>query len=500
MPDAILESEEHVLTTLEKDGSRTWLKPKLAKGFFLSCRRAVAYFLIGIFTLLPLIYINGKQALFLDIAKREFTFFGFTFFPTDTLLLAIFGVGVLVSIFLFTSLIGRVWCGWACPQTVYMEFVFRPIERLIEGTVGRGGKPKGEISSGRLLLKYLIYLAVCFYLANTFLAYFVGSQTLLKWVQMSPFQNPVPFLIVSVVTFFMMYNFCFFREQLCILACPYGRFQSVLLDEQSMVICYDRNRGEPRGRLHKQLKKQGDKQDDMQGKGRENVSSTENPGLKVLSQDVPQKSGDCIDCKKCVTVCPTGIDIRDGLQMECINCTQCIDVCNEVMKKVGRDPGLIRFGSEAEMRTGERNRFRARVILYPLILLCVIVAFVSVLVSKQGFTATVLRGTGNQFSIEHDNQIRNQLRIRIVNRGDEPKKFRVESLDPEVALTCDFDEISIEPGEMQLLNFSAVADYQNFSNGKLDFEIRVVDTGTSQESTQRFRLIGPLSLPKEAKK
>ena len=297
MSSPILQPEEHVLSTLEADGSRRWLKPKLSKGALLLKRRILAYVLIAIFTLVPFIKIAGKPLVLLDITARRFTILGFTFLPTDTVLLAIFMVGLLLSVFLFTALFGRVWCGWACPQTVYMEFLFRPIERLFEGTVGRGGYKK-KVAPWRTALKYVVYFILCVYLANTFLAYFIGVDRLSEWVTQSPFRHPVPFAVMAFVTFAMMVDFCYFREQLCLIACPYGRFQSVLLDQNSLIVAYDKNRGEPRGKLRKKKKDQAE-------------------ALPII--------GDCIDCGNCVTTCPTGIDIRKGLQMECINCTQCID-------------------------------------------------------------------------------------------------------------------------------------------------------------------------------
>lgn len=469
MDTPILQPEEHVLTTLDRDGKRRWMKPKLAKGRFLLLRRVMAYGLIVLFTLLPVIHIGGKQALLLDIAQRRFTFFGFTFFPTDTLLLAIFGVGVLVSVFLMTSLFGRVWCGWACPQTVYMEFVFRPIERLFDGTAGRGGRPKKEIAPSLMFLRYLVYFIICFYLANTFLAYFVGSQTLMQWVQMSPLVNPVPFLIVAVVTFFMMFNFCFFREQLCILACPYGRFQSVLLDSHSMIIAYDKNRGEPRGRMQKVLDNSSDS------------------ALPVL--------GDCVDCKKCVTVCPTGIDIRDGLQMECIQCTQCIDTCDDVMRKTGREPGLIRYSSTHEIESGKKKLLRARVILYPVLLLVLISAFVGILLGKQDFTATVFRGTGNQFSITEQGEVRNQLRLKLINRTDEAAVYDIKLVGEQARLQTDYEQIEVEPGQMRTVDFSVIAPVENMKQGSLEIEIKIQSTNSKSQVIESFRMLGPLKKP-----
>ncbi|HEY8747626.1 MAG TPA: cytochrome c oxidase accessory protein CcoG, partial [Tepidisphaeraceae bacterium] len=336
--------EDHVLSTLERDGSRRWLSPKLARGRFLARRRAVAYALIVIFTVVPYMSVRGKPAILLDVVHRRFTLLGFTFLPTDTLLLALFMVGCILSVFLATALLGRVWCGWACPQTVYMEFVFRPIERLFMGRSGVGGKGRGDVAMWRTAALYLTYLLISFYLAHTFLAYFVGVEALRHWVRGSPSDHLSAFLIVAVVTALMLFNFGFFREQMCIIACPYGRLQSVLLDRFSLIISYDQIRGEPRGAMRKTT-------------------------LPVLDQ-----RGDCVDCEMCVAVCPTGIDIRKGLQIECIACAQCIDACDSVMKKVGRKPGLIRYSSQAAMAGDKRSALRPRVIIYPAILLIILTA------------------------------------------------------------------------------------------------------------------------------
>ena len=284
----VLNPEERVLSTLDHDGRRRWIYPRLAQGVFWHWRRVVAYALIAVYALLPFVTIGGKPAILLDLANREFTFFGFTFLPTDTVLLAIFVVTVFLFIFFLTAIAGRVWCGWACPQTVYMEFVFRPLERLFTGTVGRGAKPKKDVPPWRIVAMYATYFVICLHLANMFLAYFVGVDKLHHWIWTStPFQHPAPFAVVAVITGLMMFDFCYWREQLCIIGCPYGRFQSVMLDRSSAIIGYDEQRGEPRG------------------KGRDREAK----GL-----------GSCVDCHLCVDVCPTGIDIREGLQLECIGC------------------------------------------------------------------------------------------------------------------------------------------------------------------------------------
>ena len=459
---SILQPEEHVLSTLEADGSRRWLKPKLSKGSLLTARRIMAYVLIAIFTLLPFIKVGGKPLILLDIAARRFTIFGFTFLPTDTVLLAIFMVGLLLTVFLFTALFGRVWCGWACPQTVYMEFLFRPIERLFDGTVGRGGHKK-NVPGWRTVAKYLVYFVLCVYLANTFLAYFVGVDQLSQWVTQSPIKHPVPFAVMAAVTLAMMFDFCFFREQLCLIACPYGRFQSVLLDQESLIVAYDMQRGEPRGKKAK-------KQDPQQP-------------LSVL--------GDCIDCGNCVTTCPTGIDIRDGLQMECINCTQCIDACNIVMKKIGREPNLIRYSSQARDQGKSKGILRARTVIYPLLLAGIATAFLTVFLASKTFDAVLLREAGNPHTITDDGRVRNLLKLKLTNRSDEPMHFLATIEKPEQSeIDLREEQFEVPPRATRTFHLSVVAPRDVFELGRAALLINVKNEQDVSRS-MRFSLIGP---------
>ncbi len=461
MPETILQPEEHVLSTLEKDGTRRWLNPKLSKGFFLNRRRIVAYVLIAIFTLLPFLKVGGKPFILLDIQAREFTIFGFTFLPTDTVLLAMFMVGLLLSIFLMTALFGRVWCGWACPQTVYMEFLYRPIERLFDGTSGRGGKKKKSVAAWRTFAKYVVFLIISVYLANTFLAYFIGVETLSQWVTQSPFEHPVPFLVMAAVTVAMMFDFCYFREQLCIIACPYGRFQSVMLDQSSLIVSYDQRRGDPRGKASKKNK----------------------DSLPVL--------GDCVDCGNCVTTCPTGIDIRDGLQMECINCTQCIDACNTVMEKLGRAPDLIRYSSQLNDQGKPVGLLRPRTIIYPLLLIAIASAFVIVFAGKKDFDAEIFRGPGNPHTMTEDGMVRNILNLQITNRLDSPMTFETEVLVPDGAtIEHREDTLSLEPRATRTFHFSVHAAPERFNLGRSNLKLRITNDA-GQKRTIHFKLIGP---------
>ena len=460
MSNALLQPEEHVLSTLEADGSRRWLKPKLSKGKLLTLRRIMAYALIVIFTVVPFLKVNGMPMILLDIPARRFTLFGFTFLPTDTVLLAIFMVTVLLAIFLFTALFGRVWCGWACPQTVYMEFLFRPIERIFDGTAGRGGAKK-DVPLWRIIGKYVAYFIACVYLANTFLAYFVGVENLKTWVTQSPFEHPIPFLVMAAVVVAMMFDFCFFREQLCLVACPYGRFQSALLDRNSLIVAYDKNRGEPRGKMKKHA---ADEQ------------------LNIL--------GDCIDCKKCVTTCPTGIDIRDGLQMECINCTQCIDACNDVMRKIGRSEDLIRYSSQARDEGTNASLVRARTLVYPAILLVLISLFVVVFLSKTTFDATIVRGPGHPFQELDDGTIQNNFNLKLTNRSKEPAQFSIQVLEPGSTTVDVIEALELEADEHKTFHLNIVSTKDVFVDAESECTIKITNQ-KDQSKSLTFKLKGP---------
>jgi cytochrome c oxidase accessory protein FixG len=464
--EALLEPEQHVLSTLEADGSRRWLRPRLSKGTFLGRRRAVAYALVGLYTGLPFVHVNGEPFVLLDIPARRFTVFGLTFLPTDTVVLALSLVGILLGIFMLTALFGRVWCGWACPQTVYMEFIVRPIERLFDGTRGRGGAPRRRPSFVRAAGKYATYWLICFVLANTFLAYFVGVKTLGQWMTQSPLQQPVPFIVMAFVTGLMLVDFTYFREQMCTIACPYGRLQSVLLDRNSVIISYDEARGEPRGRAKKDR----------------------NPSLPVL--------GDCVDCKLCVQTCPTGIDIRDGLQMECVSCAQCIDACDAVMHKLGRAPRLIRYSSQARDAGTRARLLRARTIVYPIVLALIAVALVVSLAGRQSFDAVLLRNTGQPFTTTDDGRVRNVLRLKLTSRARTPMELELALAESQADIAIEHEPISLEPGESKTFPLTVLAPFEGFDSGqrRLDFEVRA-DDGSSRGVD--IKLLGPSRPPEE---
>lgn len=459
---SMLRPEEHVLSTLEADGSRRWLRPSLSTGSLWKRRRIVAYFLIVVFVAIPHLRFSGKPLIQLDIGAREFTIIGHVFLPTDTMLLALGMVGVFLTIVLVTAVSGRMWCGWGCPQTVYMEYVFRPIDRWFEGTKGRGGKPRQQMSAPMRFLRFAIYLALSMFLAHTFLAYFVGTEKLSLWIHSSPLKHPTAFLVMAGTTVAMLFDFMFFREQMCLIACPYGRFQSVMLDRSSLIVGYDYNRGEPRGK-------------------------------KKKSESAASEKGDCVDCNRCVAVCPTGIDIREGLQMECINCTQCIDACDDVMEKIGRPKRLIGYTSQENLEGKKSSLFRARTLLYPLLLIAVGVAFVSVLSTKYAFDVRILRGKGSPFNRTAAGKLSNSMQLRLVNRSDVTQTYTISTATPDGAKlrVVDPDGLTLESGGTSMV--PVLIEFPNYltqRNGAVEASLLIQDD-SGNERTIDYKLLGP---------
>ena len=448
-----------VLATLNEDGSRRWIRPKPSAGKWLIRRRAVAYGLIALFLAIPHLRMNGKPWILLDLPHRQFTFFGTTFLPTDTLLLMLLFVSGLIGIFLLTALFGRVWCGWGCPQTVWMEFIFRPIERLVEGgaNASRVLDRERRHLAPRRLIKYAIYAVLSLTLGNTFLAYFVGTDTLWVWVLSSPADHLTGFLVMAVTAAAVFLDFTWFREQTCLVACPYGRWQSALLDRQSLIVAFDSTRGEPRGH----------------GVGART-------GL-----------GDCIACNACVLTCPTGIDIREGLQMECIHCTQCADACDEIMVKVGKPEGLIRYTSTDALSGNPPRMLRARTVLYPLAFTLFFGGFLFALATRSPADVTLLGGQGAPFTQEADGQVVNQVRFKVANRTGEDRSYTITYLDADGAkLIAPENPVGVPAGGSRTATVFVVQPADRFVNGERLVRFRLSDGATF---TREFgwRLLGP---------
>lgn len=456
-----------VLPTLNEDGTRRWIRPKPSHGKWWHKRRAVAYALMVIFFAVPHLRLGGKPLFLMDLPRRQFTLFTYTFLPTDTFLLMLVVATGVFGIFLITALFGRAWCGWACPQTVYLEFLFRPIGRWFDGgyTGSRNLDKKGAWFTPRRIGKYITFFLLSLFVAHTFLAYFIGTDHLYDWVTHSPAEHPTTFLLVAIMTGVVWFNFTYFREQTCLIACPYGRWQAALLDQQSLIVAYDNNRGEPRA-------------------------------LGVQHRDV--NAGDCISCNACVQTCPTGIDIRNGLQMECVHCTQCIDACDDVMTRIGKPTGLIRYTTQSALAGRPRHWLRMRTVLYPVLLLILGGTLVTALFTKQSADVTVLRGIDAPFTEEADGRIANQLRVKITNRSSARRDYAMvfDSVSDAGAAAANTSVIapqnplSVGAGATAATSIFMLLPRGAFTNGERFITIRISD-GHGFTQSVRYRLLGP---------
>jgi len=447
---------ERVLSTLEHDGSRRWIRPRPVEGGYRKWRRILAYLLMAMFVGIPWLRIDGEPLFLFDVVRRQFTFFGQTFLPKDTLLLALLLLGSFLTMFLLTATLGRAWCGWGCPQNVYLDFLFRPIDRAMERLSKRafGRKLSDSLPAPLQLLRLLLYFAFSLVIANSFLAWFVGWDQLGSWVFGSPADNLPAFGIVAATTGAMMFDFLYFREQMCHLACPYGRIQSALLDRSTLIVAYDEARGEPRG-------KRG-----------------------------PDR-GDCLDCGACHRSCPMGIDIRDGLQMECITCASCVDACARVMAKAKREPGLVRYSSQAQLAGEPWKLVRMRLFFYIGVIGAVWGALLFLLVSRSSADVVALRVQNVPYSRLDNGLISTRARVKIENRADELRSYTISIPDlPAGQLVAPSTPVPVEAGELETTTIFVELPADSFTRGELEVDITVAD-GVDFEDTLTFRLLGP---------
>jgi cytochrome c oxidase accessory protein FixG len=388
------ELPETRLGTTDEAGERVYVHPHDVKGKWTSRRKIIYWILIFVYLVMPWVYYKGQQLILLNLPAREFRFFGSTFYGHDGPFLIFFILAFVFLVAFVTSVWGRVWCGFACPQTVFIDAIYRSIERFIEGSGPKRDKlESAPWSTEKVLkrsLKWLLYILVSMHIVHSGIGYFVGTHKLLYITTQSPTSNLYLFILMLSLTLIILVDFAWFREQFCIIACPYGRFQSLVMDENSLVVAYDRERGEPRKRT---------------------------PGV------VPNDLGDCVSCNRCVNVCPTGIDIRDGLQMECIACTMCIDACDEIMRKVGKEENLIRYSTENNDQGVKKSR-SPRVYIYFLLLVITTVGLFASLSNRENLKAQFIRETGAPFQlIASENQIVNHFKIKF--RYQNEKKLEI---------------------------------------------------------------------------
>lgn len=415
------------LYNVDSGGRRIGFFPKKPKGRFYAWRTRVAYLLLALMFGLPWIKVGGEPLFLFDVLHRKFIVFGITFWPQDFVMFALFAVSLVIFIFLFTSVLGRIWCGWTCPQTVFLEMVYRKIEFWIDGNSTAQRKlesaPWTWDKIKKRVLKHSIFIGIAFWVSNTVLAYVIGMDEVLEYMRTSPAQNLILFGAVIANTGIFYFVFAWFREQACIYMCPYGRLQSVLLDNDTLVISYDHVRGEPRGKLKKK---------------------SPDPNM-----------GDCIDCKQCVAVCPTGIDIRNGTQLECVNCTACIDACDEIMDKVGRPRGLVRYASRRQIVEGKPFRLTRRAYVYVGVILALAVTFSVVWIGSSDLRVKILRAPGQTYTETPDGNITNLYNLEAINKTDKARSisFRLAGQEGSVRLigTDSFRVSAAEQAEVALL-------------------------------------------------
>lgn len=381
------------IATVNNEGKRSWVYPKKPNGTFYKYRTYVTYILLAFLLSAPFIKINGNQFLLFNVFERKFNIFGFPFWPQDFHLVVISMIIAVVFITLFTVVFGRIFCGWICPQTIFMEMVFRKIEYWIEGDRNKQIKldkqPWNAEKIRKRIFKWSIFFIISFGIANVFLAYLIGSDELLRYVENGPQNHSNTFISLLIFTGVFYFVFAWFREQVCIIACPYGRLQGVLLDNQSVVVAYDYKRGE---------KEAG------RAKFRKNEDRT------------ATGKGDCIDCKQCVFVCPTGIDIRNGTQLECVNCTACIDECDTIMNKIGLPKGLIRYASIDNIEKKSPFKFNTRMKGYTAVLFILIGVLVGMLFLRNDVEARILRLPGQLYQHKENGIISNAYSYKIINK------------------------------------------------------------------------------------
>jgi len=467
-PDQIKDTESFrdTISTVDAEGKRNWVYPKKPKGKFTTARGWVSVILLTFLFGAPFLKIDGQPFLLFNLLERKFVIFGKTFWPQD---FYIFGLGMIVFVVfiaLFTVVYGRLFCGWVCPQTIFMENVFRRVEYFIEGDWKQQMKLNRETWNKKKIFKktskHVIFFAISFIIANTFLAYIIGIDELIDIIT-SPFTEHVGGLASITVFSGVFYGvFAFMREQVCTTVCPYGRLQGVMLDRQSVVVAYDRFRGEPRGKFRK-------------NEDRDEVGK-----------------GDCIECMQCVNVCPTGIDIRNGTQLECVNCTACIDACDEMMEAVNLPTGLIRYTSEEQITTRKPFRLSTRAKAYTALLFVLVGVMVTLLATRSSVQLNILRTPGMLYQSNDDGSISNLYNFKVINKTNNEMSLNFVPVEEGVKIKMIGQDPKLGEQESAEGAFFISAPESAFKFGKTFVKLKVYDGEGELIEKIEVRITGPL--------
>ncbi|MCK9426855.1 MAG: cytochrome c oxidase accessory protein CcoG [Ignavibacteriaceae bacterium] len=436
------------VSTISAQGRRVWVYPKKPKGRFTSARTVVAIILILVLVVTPFIKVHDHPFMLFNLLARKFIFFGLAFGPYDFAILVVGFIAFAIFIILFTAIFGRIFCGWVCPQTIFMEMVFRKVEYWIEGDFRKQiALDKSDWTFQKYqkkILKHIIFLFLSFLVANILLAWVIGVEELYKIITVPPSQHLSGFIAITLFSGLFYLIFSRFREQACTVVCPYGRLQGVLLDKNSLVVAYDNVRGEPRSKINKKEER---------------------------------TAGDCIDCNLCVDVCPTGIDIRNGIQLECVNCTACIDACDEVMDKVKKPRGLIRYDSLQGIKDRIRFSITPRIISYSVVLFLLVSLFSYLLTTREDIEVNILRTPGMLFQDQPNEKISNLYNFNIVNKTFEPLNvsLKIKNIEAEIVLLG--SDLNLDPLQVEEGKFMIVADKKVFSKLNTAIFIGVYQNG-----------------------
>jgi cytochrome c oxidase accessory protein FixG len=450
---------------ISAEGKRVWFFPKKPKGYFYNLRSYLSWVYLAVFFTLPFIKFHGAPLFMLNVIDRIYILFGVRFWPQDFFIFVLGMLIFVVFIILFTVIFGRVFCGWVCPQTIFMEMVFRKIEYWLEGDrkaqMTLRTQPWNSKTLSRRILKIILFFAVSFAIANTFLMYIIGSDAVWN-IATEPVSHHVggflAIVIFSLVFFFIYY---WFREQVCLIVCPYGRMQGVMLDKNSIAVTYDHVRGEPR--------------------------------TKHIKKTADQPHGDCVDCLECIRVCPTGIDIRNGLQLECVNCTACMDACDTVMEKTHREKGLIRYASENSVLTKTKLKLNRRIVAYSLVLLALISVEAFLLITRSELEVNSVRTRNTLFTVEPDGEIGNLYNIKLINKTSEEMniEFKIEGKNAH------FDWIghhhNLEAGEMKNGELFIYVPLNELPSQRNDVKLEIYSNG-ELKATENLVLLAPNKL------